>query len=216
MREAYMPGARLAARTPPVIPLWRLTRNRYTRRLYDGLAGVGITVSRMVEYVADVQDPSAENPRAGAGSVSADVSFKTVPATDGLAGRLDFSIPVTYLDGEWVIVAVANGDPVGRALVSAGHQPYVEALGQRLSVEGAYVRRVYVRRDWRNHGLAGRLVSLSRTVAAEQFDTESAHAVIAPDNVPSRAAFEANGFEPVRTHDYVSLFGREWRRSTER
>ena len=170
----------------------------------------------MVEYVARLEEPSNGNPRADTASLDTDVSFETVPATDELARGLNFSIPVTYLDGEWVIVAVANGEPVGRALVSAGQRPYVEALGKRLDVRGAYVRRVYVRRDWRNRGLAGHLISLSRTVAAERFDTESAHAVIAPDNVPSRAALKANGFEPLRTHDYVSLFGREWRRSTER
>jgi len=192
---------------------WKLTRNRYTRRLYEALADVGITVTRMNEFAARTQpaDESPEDPET-------DVECVAVPATDELVERLElqFSIPVTYLDEEWVVVAVADGGAVGRTLVSAGREPYIAPLQQQMTFDGAYVRRVYVARQWRNSGIAGRLVRKALTVARTELGERRAFALIAPDNVPSRRVFEANGFSRERHHDYLRLFGLEYRRTVER
>lgn len=200
-----------------MIPLWRVVRNRHTRRLYDRLSESGVTVARMVEYEADLADLSHRDGDGDAGTVPADVSFEHGKATaDPIqALDLDFALPVTFLDEEWVVAATAGGEAVGRALVSAGQRPPVEPLGTGLSFDGAYVRRVYVAPEWRNRGLARRLVGETLPLADQALGADTAHALIAPDNRPSRRAFEAHGFEPVRHHDYLGLFGREWRRVRE-
>jgi GNAT superfamily N-acetyltransferase len=192
-----------------VIPLWRLTRNRYARRVYDALAAVGVTATRMVEFEAPAGDAGAAvDPPGG-------VAVEAVPAGDA-ADRYDmeFPIPASPLDGEWVVVARDGDRAVGRALVSAGREPYVEPLGTSLSFDGAYVRRVYVDRERRNEGIAKRLVGETLAVAREEFGVDTAHALIAADNRPSQWVFEANGFRPVRRHDYLRAFGLERRRTT--
>ena len=199
-----------------MIPRWRLVRNRYTRRIYETLSTAGLTVSRMVEYEVDLHERAS---RDGTGplDVPAQTTFHTVPATADPVRRLDldFSIPVTFLDDEWVTAATADGEAVGRSLVSAGQHPYVDALGRQMTFDGAYLRRVYVHPEWRNCGIARRLVAEALRVANREFGVDTAAALIAPDNKPSQWAFEANGFEPVRRHDYLSVFGREYRRVTD-
>ena len=199
----------------PMIPLWRLVRNRYSRMVYETLSTAGLTVSRMVEYEVDLRERASLD-GTGPPDVPAQASFHTAPARTDPIRRLDldFSIPVTFLDDEWVIAATAGGEAVGRSLVSAGQYPRVDALGGRMTFDGAYIRRVYVHPEWRNRGLARRLVAETLRVANRQFGVDTATALIAPDNKPSRWAFEANGFEPVRRHDYLSVFGREYRRVT--
>lgn len=196
-----------------MIPVWRLVRNRYARRLYETLSELGVTVSRMIEYEARL-DSRHDGETA---AVPAEVSFWSAPATAEpvRAVALDFSVPVTFLEDEWVVAATAGGEAVGRALVSAGQRPHVDPLGRRMTFDGAYVRRVYVDPAWRNRGLARRLVAETLPVARRELGADAASALVAPDNRPSRWAFEANGFEPVRHHDYLSVFDREWRRVTE-
>jgi GNAT superfamily N-acetyltransferase len=164
----------------------------------------------MLEYATELKSPT---PAGVPQDVPADRSFEHVPS--GQLGRnIDCSRPVTVFQDEWAVVAKIDDEVVGRALVSAGQQPYVESLGGQYQFDGAYVRRVYVDREWRNCGIATHLIGECLVVAKTELETRRALALIAPDNTPSRRAFERNGFEPVCRHDYVSLFGREWRRAT--
>ncbi len=197
-----------------MIPVWRLVRNRHTRRVYETLSALGVTVSRMIEYEVYLDDRHDGETDV---AVPAGVSFESAPATAGpvRAMDLDFSIPVTFLDNEWVIAATVGGEAVGRALVSVGQHPHVDPLGERMRFNGAYVRRVYVEPAWRNRGVARRLVAGTLPVARTELGADAASALVAPDNKPSRRVFGANGFEPVRHHDYLSVFDREWRRVTE-
>jgi GNAT superfamily N-acetyltransferase len=195
-----------------MIPVWRLTRNRHTRRVYEVLGAVGVTGTRMLEFEADTGDTEPLEQ-----GTDPEVAVDAVPTTDDALTRLDldFSIPVSFLDREWVVVATADGAAVGRALVSVDQQPYVEPLRERMTFDGAYVRKVYVGREWRNRGIAKRLVGRSLTVAREELGADTAHALIAADNKPSQWVFEANGFRPVRRYDYLRLFGLERRGATD-
>jgi GNAT superfamily N-acetyltransferase len=192
-------------------PVWRLLRNSYTRRAYETLAAAGLTAARMVEYETSIA-PGAPEPSDRPDGVS----VVRAPSGSGrLSGfDLDFTIPVTCYDGEWVVAATADGDAVGRALVSAGQRPYVEHLDDRIAFDGAYLRRVYVTPTWRNRGIATLLIREALGIARHELDAETAHALIAADNRPSQWAFRANGFRPVRRFDYVAAFGHEWRRTT--
>lgn len=202
-----------------MFPTWRLTRNRYTRSLYDLLEARGVTASRMIEYVAELADrPVGTSEHRDIGDADTKgVYYTTGPLDDErFAGLVrGFPIEASPLDGEWAVVATVDSGAVGRALVSADTRPYVTPLGQRLSFEGAYVRRVYVHPEWRNKGIAKHLITDALEVAAGEFGVDTASALIAADNRPSRWVFEATGFRPVRRHDYAHLFGLEYsRRST--
>jgi GNAT superfamily N-acetyltransferase len=197
-----------------MIPLWRLTRNRHARRLYDGLAAVGVTATSMTEFEAEATD--RDEPEADVAGPD-DVTFVAAPAADDpIAGLdLDLSVPVSLLDGEWAVIARTADRVVGRALVSAGRHPYVEPLRTELSFDGAYVRRVFVDRSRRNEGIATRLVAMTRAVAGAAFAAETIHALVAADNIPSRRVFVSNGFRSVRRHDYVRVLDLEKRRVTD-
>jgi len=198
-----------------VIPLWRLTRNRMARRIYDRLKAAGITATRMIEFATGLSaSPGREGP---ADRQVPGVSFVVVPPGEGAPARLEFddAVSVSRLDGEWAVVATAEDRMVGRVLVSVDRSPYVDPLGETVVFDGAYVRRVYVSREWRNNGIATRLVGEATAVATDRLGEDSAHALIAGDNRPSQRAFAACGFRPVRRHDYVRLFGVERRRVTD-
>ena len=195
-----------------MIPIWRLTRNRYTRRLYESLGTIGVTAIRMIEYVADAGDQS----RVDESDRSLTVSFVAAPATDDSLARydLDFTGPISFLNGEWVVVATVADEAVGRVLVSAGGEPYITPLRKRLAFDGAYVRRLYVDRTWRGNGIATRLIQNALRIAEDELNEKVVSALITPHNKPSHWAFETNGFRPVRCHDYARALGIEYRRVT--
>jgi hypothetical protein len=77
-----------------MIPVWRLTRNRYTRRIYEALDAAGITATRMLEYRTAVADVP-ERPADDVGGPTP-VSLVAGPAGTERHDRFsfDFSVPV--------------------------------------------------------------------------------------------------------------------------
>lgn len=184
-----------------MIPRWRLTRNRYARGVYETLQRAGVTATRMTEYAADVAAvPAPEGDLEG-------IRVETGPV-EGFLDRgydLDFSLPVDPYPDEHAAVAVADGEAVGRALVSAGHPVTVEPLERELAFAGGYVRRVFVAPPARNRGVAGELLRAVVATAATTLDVDRAVALVAADNRPSQWLFEGQGFAPVRVHTYARV-----------
>lgn len=192
--------------------IWSFLRNRYTRKFYEVLKDFGVTAARMIEFKADIKSVDGFKSKNEV-DFSNNISFLSLPQNDDLIDKmdLDFSIPFSYLSSEWVIVAKADSEPVGRALVSISENTYVDSLNKNISFDGAYIRRVYVDRNWRKKGIAKRLVNNALKVAEREFGKDSAYALIAADNKPSQSVFKANGFRPIRRHDYVRFFDIEHR-----
>jgi GNAT superfamily N-acetyltransferase len=187
---------------------WRLTRNQYTRTAYEALKSVGITATRMYEYRAAVARTDAtRTPPTPAGT-----SIDLVPASEATALDIDFSLPVDVLAGEWVVVASVDDRPVARALVTDDSSPYVEPLERRVPIQGAYVRRVFVAPEQRGRGIASAVLRAAVALAAEAFDADTATALIAADNRPSRGLFESRGFERVGVHEYARVGPLSWYR----
>lgn len=175
--------------------LWRLTRNRYGRAVYDALARVGVTATVMIEYRSRLAD-------GGAG-----VSGGPAPAVERCAPErvAGLDAPVHELrDGEEVLAAFVEGTPVGYLFLSVDATHEIHPLEAELSFEGAYVRRVYVDRAHRDEGVASGLLSAARRHALER-GAERASALVAIDNRPSRALFEGRGFDAHRRHRYVRV-----------
>lgn len=183
------------------IPLWRLTRSRPARRLYDGLDRLGFTVTRLREYRCDLETLPTRTP-------PADVSLvvREVETAERHGGEV-------LVPGDVVVTARADGEPVGAVFVALDRPVHVHALSARVRVGGAYVFGLWVDPHHRNRGIATTLVARICRVAAEH-DAPRAVALVAPDNAPSQWVFEACGFEAGRTHGYDRLLGWERRSST--
>lgn len=175
--------------------LWRLTRNRYGRAVYDALARVGVTATVMVEYVAPLAD--ADPPGSGDGSVAVErCDSERIEELDAPTGEL--------LQDEDVLGAFVAGEPVGYLFLSMDATHEIHPLEESIEFDGAYVRRVYVDRSHRNEGVATALLTAAKRRAIERGAARTS-ALVAVDNRPSRALFEGRGFEPRRRHRYVRV-----------
>jgi GNAT superfamily N-acetyltransferase len=177
--------------------LWRLTRNDHARRVYDALKRLGITATRMDEYVAPSTREADREPPEGVtiGPEHPDTLNETVcPA-----------LPEHRPD-ETILVAREDDEVLGYLFVSPAPTIHVHPLEADRSFEGAYVRRVLVHPEARNRGVATALVARAQALAAE-WGLETVHALVALDNRPSQWTFEANGFERRHRHTYLRMFG---------
>ncbi|QRV13675.1 GNAT family N-acetyltransferase [Haloterrigena salifodinae] len=177
--------------------LWRLTRNRYGRAVYDALARRGITATEMIEYVAELEDA----PAADGGAQRSAYAVETCdPST---VAALDAPIEELQSD-ELVVAALEDGRPRGYLFCSVDATHEIHPLERELRFEGAYIRRVFVDPDHRNRGIATALVGETCRLARER-GAERATALVALDNSPSRALFERRGFDPRRRRRYVRV-----------
>ncbi|WP_251341569.1 GNAT family N-acetyltransferase [Haloplanus halophilus] len=182
-----------------MLPLWRVTRNRFGKRLHARLDDAGVTVSRLDEYRAPVPAGYEASSPDGASIRPADPA--AVPE----------SVPTDELvDGETALVA-ADGGVVGYLFVSVDATVPVPELGTELAFDGGYVRRLYVDPDHRRRGIATGLVDAAKAHAADR-GADDAAALVAVDNRPSQWTFEAQGFRRVARHAYDRLWGLERRR----
>lgn len=182
--------------------LWRLTRNERARRVYEALKRVGVTGTRMYQYVADPRDD------AGGDAAVAGIEFeRRAPSEVGN----EYEAFAELRDDETVVCALDGGEIVGYLFVSLDATHRVHPLEQTLTFDGGYVRRVFVRPSHRGRGVATALVSRARTVAADA-GAEEIHALVALDNKPSQWVFEANGFEVRSEHVYYRVGGLRRRR----
>jgi GNAT superfamily N-acetyltransferase len=184
-----------------MIPRWRLTRNRYARAVYETLQRCGVTATRMYEYAAAVSAVPA--PEAIDTAVTIETGLVEAFLQQGY--DLDFSLPVDPYPDEYAAVAVADGQAVGRALVSAGETPYIAPLERPCSFPGGYVRRVFVAPAVRNQGVASALLRAVVATARTALGVDRVRALIAVDNRPSQWLFEGQRFTPVRVHEYARL-----------
>ncbi|MFC6824073.1 GNAT family N-acetyltransferase [Halopelagius fulvigenes] len=175
--------------------LWRLTRNERARRVYEALKRVGITGTRMYQYVADPRDD------AGADAAVEGVAFA---ARDPTAVGGEYEAFAELRDDETVLCALDGDEIVGHLFVSVDATHRIHPLEETLTFDGGYVRRVFVRPSHRGRGIATALVSRARTVAADA-GAGAVHALVALDNKPSQWMFEANGFERRFEHAYYRV-----------
>jgi GNAT superfamily N-acetyltransferase len=171
--------------------LWRLTRNRYGRAVYDALARAGITATVMDEFVRslgtlpDVGDDRIER-----------CDPSTVARLDAPTGEL--------LTDEEVLAAFEDGRAVGYLFLSVDATHRIHPLERPLSFEGAYLRRVFVAPDHRERGVASALVAAACERAQDR-GADRASALVAVDNRPSRRLFERLGFSPRRRRRYARV-----------
>ncbi|WP_424001312.1 GNAT family N-acetyltransferase [Haloarcula salina] len=180
--------------------VWRLTRNRYGRAVYDALARAGVTATWMYEYVRPLDAPM-ERPEPTAFTVEV-CAPPRVASLDPPVGELR--------DGEAVVGAFDGDTPLGYLFCSVDASHDIAPLDRTLSFDGAYLRRVFVDPASRNRGVATALVAHACRHAAD-IGAADATALVALDNRPSRALFEGLGFGARRARRYAAVGPLSWR-----
>lgn len=191
---------------PVRLGLWRVTRHPTVTRWYDRLADAGVVVAQLDRFTRDVDRPVGA---AGAGPDEATIE-SVAPSDD----RPSFLADAHLAPGDAVLLARRHGEVVGGCCL-ADRPTYVPELRRRVRVPGAYLWDLYVRPSARGRGLGTALIARAVEVARSALDAPSVAALVAPDNLPSRAAFDAVGFSPDVRFSTVGLFGRSWHRRTE-
>ena len=171
--------------------LWRVTRTRPARAIYEVLAARGVKAATMLLYVSETV-PETRSPE-GVTFVRYDGGAYPSDAREEAYAELD--------PADEVLFALVDGEYAGRVFLS--DRPVVErAIDQTVDRDGAYVWRLYVDRAFRGRGVASALVARGVSVARERFGVDRAYALVARDNYPSKRTFEKNGFEAHERVDY--------------
>jgi len=183
-----------------VLGFWRLTRNRYGRRLYDRLARIGVRFATLEIYSRPLDGATYEH-----GSLPAGVRV----AVDRADGVQSVDPPAAVRGDDRVVTARLDGSIVGRVFVTHGRSVFVPPLEADIDPDGAYCWRLAVSRAHRRRGIATALLARAVSVASET-GANAAHALIAVDNVPSKRAFAACGFDSrgVITHGRIGPWKR--------
>lgn len=186
-------GLRVGCGALPVLEdrLWKVTRTRPARAVYEALAARGVKAATMLLYVTDGV-PAQRSPE-GVSFVRYEGGSYPADARDEAYAELD--------PADEVLFALVDGEYAGRVFLS--QRPVTEkAIDQTVDRPGAYVWRLYTAPTFRGRGVASALVARGVALACETFDVGRAYALVARDNYPSKRTFEKNGFEACERVDY--------------
>jgi GNAT superfamily N-acetyltransferase len=177
--------------------LWRATRNQYTRRVYAVLKRNGLTATMLYDFERSLESTRREDEEPDTRQLSCRVSeLSTISSIDPPEMALH--------PEETVIAAWWGGTPSGYAFVSHNLTLYIDPLEKEYSFETGYIRRVFVAPEYRNRGIATKLIQQACTYLSERSAT-TAKALIAFDNLPSLNLFRGCGFEAVGYHQYLRV-----------
>jgi GNAT superfamily N-acetyltransferase len=183
--------------------LWKVTRTRPARAVYEALAARGVKAATMLLYVCE--EVPAARPAEGVTFVRYTGGAYPADARDEAYAELD--------PADEVLFALVDGEYAGRVFLSA--RPVAEtAIDETVDRAGAYVWGLYTDPAFRGRGVASALVGRGVALAREAFGVGRAYALVARDNYPSKRTFEKNGFEARERVDYWRvgrISRRRWR-----
>lgn len=174
--------------------LHRVARNPYGRAVYDHLQAAGVTATWMSEFVR-----SLDRCRPAVPACPYDVRPCDPARVESLDAPTD-----ELVDGETIIGAFADGTPAGYLFLSVDEAIDIHPLEREMTFEGGYVRRVFVSPEHRQQGVAQSLLERACCEASDR-NAGRISALVARDNVPSRALFDSLDFRVVREHRYVRV-----------
>lgn len=194
------------------VPLWKLTRNRYGRALYDRLRRRGFAAAALDTFRRPV--PASDRTPSADGGPATEITVHDATGGEATPGGLD--LPYKAGDASAADLVVVAGDcdaPIGQVFLSFDRRIYVEELDREMAFDGPYVWRLYVDPDHRNRGLGSQLLAAAIGHARSRWGPRPLYALIAVDNHPSRRLFESHGFDPGTRWRYVRCgpFEKRWR-----
>ncbi|AEH37840.1 GNAT family N-acetyltransferase [Halopiger xanaduensis] len=190
------------------LPLWKLTRNPVGRAIYDRVSGRGLQFASLELYrrPAESDEPFAAND-----DESSRLEFTVHESPAGVDADVPYK-PDEASDADLLVLGRLEGDVVGQVFLNRDETD-VHELEARLSIDGAYVWRLYVDPDYRNRGFGSKLLAGAMDAVRDRWGPVELYALIADDNLPSRRLFEGHGFVPESRFRYVRLgpFSKRWR-----
>lgn len=183
---------------------WHLLRNPYTRAAYDALARRGVKLSKMYLYGVDLAEIGAHAGESPASATETDIDGITVDVRT----PAEVTAPPTQDEDalaadDAVVVAVADGDPVGFQTLSLDRAVYVSPVEREIT-SPAFLWGLYVAPRYRNRGVATALIRRALALARER-GADDARTLVAVDNSLSKRALTSNGFEPRCELSYYRL-----------
>ncbi|NLK26236.1 MAG: GNAT family N-acetyltransferase [Euryarchaeota archaeon] len=178
--------------------LWPLTRNEYFQRIVSCLDRLGVRLGIYGLYFLNNSGkveifPHKGNPSNGTIEVSrSPIDEEGVGVHQGNG--------ITY-----VLNYCQEGDVQGTLHASFG-PVYVPELEDYVNLRGMYLHRLSVNPRFRNRGIAKALIARARDIPAEEEYGRWMFCLVEFDNVPSKKAFEAIGFEMGCRLIFIKLF----------
>lgn len=182
--------------------LWRVTRHEYVREFYHKLDEAGVFLAQLDRF---------ERPTGSGGNTETTpeaIAFEVVPVTERYPEDLD-ATPIAPSDR--VVLARRAGETVGWCCLS-DRPVYVPELHRRLRLPGSYLWRLYVTPEERGRGIGSAIIEQAVDHSRTALGVRTITALVAPDNLPSRRAFQRLGFTPTERFTSCGCLGREWHR----
>ncbi|WP_247000361.1 GNAT family N-acetyltransferase [Halosolutus gelatinilyticus] len=193
------------------LPLWKLTRNRYGRALYDRLRRRGFAAAALDTFrrPASAYDGTPN----GGGAPTIDLAVRE-PSDEATRDELDVPYKAADASAADLVVVARDGEtPIGQVFLSFDETIHIAELDREMAFDGPYVWRLYVAPGHRNRGLGSRLLAAAIGESRSRWGVRPLYALIAVDNRPSRRLFESHGFDPGTRRRYVRCgpFEKRWR-----
>lgn len=188
------------------LPVWKITRTAFGRRVFDALADAGVMFSRLEQFEHALDGPFPTP------SVPDGISLRVdTPAAFSLTGRMDRP---ELAARDRIVAAIADGRVVGVQPVTTDRPFHVHPLERTIEFDGAYFWGLYVAPEWRRRGVATALVARALSFVDERTDRTRVQTLVGLDNAPSKRVLTAAGFERERVRSYYRAFG--FRRRNQR
>lgn len=183
--------------------LWRLTRHKYVRRFYQRLEKAGAFVTQLDR----LDRPTTRLD----GTTDVDLDATTIAVVRATERCPEELSDVPLAPSDRIILARRAGEPVGWCCLS-NRRVYVPELRQRLTFPGSYLWRLHVTPAERGRGIGTAIIRQAVKHSRTKLDAETITALVAPDNLPSRKAFEGLGFAPTERYTSGGCLHWEWHR----
>jgi GNAT superfamily N-acetyltransferase len=171
------------------------------------LIKMGINFSKSYIYSTKLDNIDFKEPKIE------DLTIKVCKIEDAeLFGKLKDEFSHYMQNGHILIAAFLNEDWVGYAWISL--KPVkVEELDRFIHFDGAYLWKGYVKKDFRNKGIAKGLLSFSFYLIKTIYKKNRAYTLVETSNIPSIRSLEGSKFSRIGTIKYDKIF--LWRRYAE-
>lgn len=184
--------------------LWRITRHEFVRGLYQRLDRTGVFLAQLDRFEREAQTPVDRSSE----TLPGDIRFDVHTVTETIPGPLA-DAPLAPTDR--VALAHRDGETVGYCCLS-NRPVYVPELHRRLRISGSYLWRLYVTPGERGCGIGSALIAHAIRHTATELDSTTITALVAPDNLPSRKAFQRMGFTPAERFTSIGCGAATWHR----